>query len=695
MSGAALKLVDDLDRVLALPRRSVLDCERERGVRRWSPEAQALIEVVTAKYTKGPRLSCACRDRYVEATSSGGLVVFHKPPRPGAPPPPPLHTTVDAFCQDNRHDSDVVEIVSGLRTGQNTWLTGLGYPVCMTELNPVQAWGLWELPRAGGVFGMISVGGGKSFLGLLTPLTMPHIRTWAILIKPDQRFHYVKAYRRLREHFKTCSLIIDQASTRGFTVRDTPSLHVIPYSTLSNPKSTRLLELLDPDGVVADESHLIADATASRTLRFLRFMGRRNDIGRPVVFCNWSGSTIKRSIKDAWHLAAYSLGMGSPYPIDKDTVQRWADVVDPSNIPDRISPTAKKLRYAFGNKERVERAFLGTGFGEDDGVREGMRDRVIATLGVISTKSASINCSISIKEWKTSKIPDAVMAPLADLRRDGTLRVGAYEEEMADAAEISRATHTIAAGFYFYWAFPRATAEERAEGGLITEWFRKRKAWNKELRAKIRCGEAHLDSRMLCENAAKRAYQEPRYRGDLPVWPANNWTDWEQIRDKVYYDERTRWVDDFLVKDAAAWAKEHRGIVWCAAPAFGEAVADAAGIPYHGGGANAEAKILAEDGSRSIVASLKAHGEGRDGLQYKFHKQLIADIPPSSGNGYEQLLGRLAREGQPEDTVETWLPLHVTENLDAFRKAYALAQFIEATTPNRQLLLAADIEFDF
>jgi hypothetical protein len=133
--------------------------------------------------------------------------------------------------------------------------------------------------------------------------------------------------------------------------------------------------------------------------------------------------------------------------------------------------------------------------------------------------------------------------------------------------------------------------------------------------------------------------------------------------------------------------------VWCQSRALGLKIAEIAKLPYHAGGPDAEAKILAEKGDRSVIASIDAHGAGRDGLQFKFYKQLVAE-PPSSADRWEQLLGRLCREGQDADTIETEVYAHTHEVKDALRKAFTLAEFIEATTPNSQLLLAADIDFD-
>lgn len=690
MSALARPVPDELDRILALPRREPLDCERQVGpdgrpVRRWSPQAQALVELVTAQFTRGPRIACACRDRRVVGAPNGRLLVYQSPP-PGLPPAPPVETDVEAFCRDNAHDPPAVEKVRAIRWGQTVDLPGLGYPFCVTELNPVQAWVLYEAPRAGGILGMLSVGSGKTFTSLLTPLSMPNLRRWVLLIKPDQRLHYRRAYLRLREHFRVPTVVHDTRDPRdSFWVEGAPVVHVVPYSTLSNPKSTQLLDLYDPDGVVADEGHLLASKVSSRTLRFLRFMGRRNEQNRPVAFFDWSGSVVKKSIKDVAHLSALALGYGSPLPISSDEVERLAAVVDPQIMPDRDSPTAKKLQVVFGGGLR-----RGVGVVLDSAaeIRRGLRDRIVQTPGVISTRSSGASCSITIREREAPPIPASVREALAGVRAHSTRPDG---EELVEAPEIARAAHTVAAGFYHYWAFPKARPEDLADGGLVDQWFAARKAFNKELRAKILCGEPHLDSRVLCENAAERAWQSPKYEGDLPTWPSDTWPAWAAIMDRVEYDERVRWIDDYLARDAAEWAKKNVGIVWCQSRAFGQRVAQLAGINYHGGGADAEERILAEDGRRSIVASVRAHGTGRDGLQLKFCKQLLPpDIPLASGDQYEQVLGRLAREGQVADTVEAEIYLHTSELRASLRQAVMYAEFIETTTPNRQLLLAAD-----
>jgi hypothetical protein len=686
----------EINRIQSLPSRPVVDCERESGTRRWKPQAQALIEVVTARHAR-PRLSCGCRDRHVEVVGRGELLVFHTPP-PKQPPTLPLRVPVADFCRDSVHDSSVVERVLQLRQGQKIVLPGLGnHLFCVTELNPVQAWTLWEAPIAGGVTGFISVGGGKSYMGVLMPMAVPQVKKWAIFIKPDQRIHYRDAYLRLREHFYVPAFVLESGSTvasEGEFVPGRPVLHAVPYSLLSSTKSTQLLESIDPDGVIFDESHLLANLRSSRTMRMFRFLANRIEQKRYVFVCDWSGSKVKKTMKDCAYLAKHALGLGSPYPITKTAIEDWAGCIDPIAMRDRSSPTAHALRRAFGDPSFVgeddEIDQLASAGLIDDGVREGHRDRVVVTPGVISTKTSSITCSITIrKRDPKDKVPVAVQAALKGVRDNSERPDG---DALIDAMEVATTARTVGAGYYHYWAFPHATEADKAPCGTIEKWKAARKKWNKEVRRKLLDAEPHLDSYSLLENAAERAWREPRYTGDLPVWPAESWPEWAAIKDRVQYDERTRWIDDYLARDAADWACEHVGVVWCLSPTFGKRVAEIAGINYHGGGQDAEAKIKVEDGKRSIVASIRSHGESRDGLQHKFHRQLVAELP-ASADRYEQLFGRLGRDGQVEDTIETDIYQHTPEYRDALKQALMYAEFIQQTTPNRQLLLAADFEF--
>lgn len=687
----------ELQRILLLPQREPLDCERESGRRLWKPAAQALVEVVTARHTRGNRQSCGCRDRRVRMAGSGELLVLQTPP-PKQPPPPPLYTSVAEFCRDNAHNLEVVGRVQNMRLGEEILLEGLDNDrFCITEFNPVQAWTLWETPMTGGSTGFISVGGGKTYSGIMLPMAAPQIQKWAIFIKPDQRLHYRDSYLRLREHFHVPSFVMESGTIgapEGEFVPGRPVLHVIPYSHLSKTESTQLLDSIDPDGAIFDESHLLANRKSSRTMRVLRFLARRSAERRHVFVVDWSGSKVKRTMRDCAYLSAHALGLNSPYPISTQEIDGWSGVIDPVAIRDRTSSTYESLSRAFGDGKNNPNdpqiaALMSTGL-IDDGIREGHRDRVIRTPGVISTRSSSITCSITVKKRVPPPLPQPIKDALIGVR-DSQLRPDG--DQLVDAMEVASTARALGAGYYHYWAFPHSTPEDRAPGGTIDQWYAARKKWNKEVRGKLLAAEPWMDTYKLCENAAERAWRIPRYDGDLPVWQAESWPVWANIKNKVQYDERVKWVDDFLAQDAAKWAQEHTGVIWVLSPAFGQRVAQLAGINYHGGGANAESRIKAENGKKSIVASINSHGESRDSLQYKFYKQLIAELP-ASGDRYEQLFGRLAREGQKEDTIETWIYQHTPEYRDALRQAIVLAEFIQQYTPNQQLILAADFEWE-
>lgn len=274
-------------------------------------------------------------------------------------------------------------------------------------------------------------------------------------------------------------------------------------------------------------------------------------------------------------------------------------------------------------------------------------------------------------------------------------------EELAEKIEQVSCARNVACGFYKYWAFPKHACEctdwvRCQQCLLIDNWFLKRKAFNKELRNKLLLGEPNLDSKKLCEDAAARYYQKPPYKGELPLWASMTWPEWRDIEDAVEYDEREKWIDDWLARDAADWATSNKGVVWFQSIAFGRKVAELTGLPYFNGGPGAEERMRSEKGDRSILVSIKAHGAGTNGLQFIFNRQLIAETPASNSSqtGYEQLLGRLHREGQRKDEVITEGYFHVPEMKDALRSAVEQAEFNFEMTGNRQKLLCADISVE-
>jgi hypothetical protein len=150
-------------------------------------------------------------------------------------------------------------------------------------------------------------------------------------------------------------------------------------------------------------------------------------------------------------------------------------------------------------------------------------------------------------------------------------------------------------------------------------------------------------------------------------------------------------VDDFLVRAAAAWALRSPGIVWYEHVAYGEALAKLSGLPLYGPGAEASVKIVQEHGKRSIIASMRAHGEIKN-LQM-FSRNLFTSSPASS-KAWEQIIGRTHRLGQTADEVTVDVFLHTSEFRNALETALGRARYKEATLGTCQKILYATMDID-
>jgi len=527
----------------------------------------------------------------------------------------------------------------------------LGRP-CIRELKPAQAWALYEAPLAGGLLAPIGVGHGKTILDLLMPLVMPRCSLAVLLIPPNLREQLLREYLALREHFYVPSLIVGET---GYVVPGKPVVHVIPYSRFSRQESTDILSQLRPDLVIADEAHKLRYHDTATTSRVLRYFA-----DNPATrLCVWSGTLTSKSIKDYAHLSKIALKQSSPLPHDWGNVEEWAVAIDPS---DWLAPMGalKKLCQA------------------DESLHQGFHRRLTSTLGVVSTKASSVDASLTFQERKAPPLPESLKNHLTNLRESWVRPDG---EELIDALSVARVARELSCGFFYRWKFPRGEPAE-----LIDRWFECRKAWHKELRQKLQDRREYLDSPLLCSKAAIRSLQG--YDGPLPTWESLFFLPWLEVKDLVQPESEAVWVDDFLAKDAADWALKTRGIVWYEHSAFGHKVSALSNLSCHGGGQDAEQKILAETGRKSIIVSIKAHGTGRDGLQHKFDTQLVAN-PPCQGAVWEQLIGRLFRMQQKSDEVVTYVYRHTPEMRDAIDTALAQARYIEGTMGTKQAMLLA------
>jgi hypothetical protein len=603
---------------------------------------------------------------------------------------------------------------------------------CITALNLAQAWGLYEIPLAMGLSGLIGVGHGKTILDILAGMALPGCENVALLVPPTLVNQLIREWELVSQHFKTPNIIVHgkvklprDPAPRDFMVEHEGAratrvwLHVYPYSRLSRPDSSTRLTQIDPTLIVADEGHRLRHADTATTSRVFRRLSDQPDRTR---FCWWSGSPTDGSLKDYDHLMFAALRQGSPLPTEREVTEDWCRALDPKKVPDEVK---EKDPYAPWHSAAPMGA-LEQLCEEGEHVSEGFHRRLVQTLGVVSTTDAAVSAELCIEEQRPrSEVPREIEEHLRVLRETWRRPDG---EVLLDAMSVARTARELACGFHYYWFYPEVNGQPQ-DAGLIMEWLEIRKDYRSEVRSKLFRRLDHLDSPHLVELAAMRHHGDikvPEWPGERPCeacagtgieiescqhrckachgtgkrapcskeewearhpeWDSLFWPAWRDIKGRVVYETRASRLDPYLAQDAADWARENRGIVWYESAEFGKWIAQLSGLAQHTGGPDAAALLARETGERSIICSIKAHGTGRDGLQRLFDDQLVAQ-PPASPTNWEQLLGRLHRIGQTSPRVWARFYRHTPELRDHVDRALARALYVQTTIGSSQKLL--------
>lgn len=557
---------------------------------------------------------------------------------------------------------------------------------CITRLLPIQGWYLHEASGAQGALGHIVVGGGKTGIDILLAMVVPGCKRAVLMIPPQLRKQFAIDYLCWQQHFQVPNLA---GGSRAIPGR--PTLDLLAYSELSSPRFATWLKASAPDILIADEGQNLKDKGSTRTDRFLRYFIDSEDAGRVPLFFTHSGTLTEDSIDNYGHLSALALRESSPVPLETATLAQWCEALDPT-------------------KDETPRRGIGAltklcNIGER--VRDGFRRRLVETLGVITTEDAALSSKLRLVKRDPGPVPEVIRNSIGYVRSDKKRPDG---EVLVELAEVASCCRQLASGFFYIWRYPRGEAEE-----LIDRWFTRRQAWNADLSEKLEHRTDLLDSRGLCTAAAMRFHAPLPHPGDFPEWDSATWPAWSEIEDLVQPVKDTIWLDDFLVRDAVAYAAQSPGVVWYLHEAFGQRVSAVGGLPWYASG-NAEPLNLAptqamldrrssfiaagaweggdvadnwlkcEDGTRSIVCSIKAHGTGKN--MQAWRRCLVANSPVK---GWEQLLGRLHRQGQESD-VEVSVYRHTREVRDALDTARSLAKYVRETTGKTDRLLFAEFE---
>lgn len=418
------------------------------------------------------------------------------------------------------------------------------------------------------------------------------------------------------------------------------SLRVVGYEELSLSKNAELLERYQPDMIIADECHALKNLRSGRTRRVARWM-RKNPY---TVFVGMSGTITRKSILDYWHLVLWALKENdAPLPITWREINNWALALDEGVDP----------------RQRMKPGALMSMCRDGENARQGYARRLVETPGVVATSSDTLDVSLRLYKRKIT-VPSEVRKAMDTLQKHWRLPDG---DDITEAVDLWRHMRTISCGYWNVWD-PKPPRQ----------WLEARAAWKKYARQVLLNNRRGLDTEKQVALEAKRDGNRTYFN-------------WLAVKETYKPTKKAVWISDYVVQHALKWmdANKKQGIVWTPHIPFGQKMREH-GVPYYGAG---DERIRTAKGA--CVASIGAHSTGKN-LQ-TLHSRNLVICPPSSGDTWEQMLGRTHRTGQPEEEVTFEIMMQTAALSSAMMDAFSDAIYLRDSTQNPQRLLYADKDF--
>ena len=511
-------------------------------------------------------------------------------------------------------------------------------------LRPIQVQSVIDMHDYGGLFGPQRVGSGKTLVTLISPTVLnakkPLLLIPAKLIEKTRREMHAYRKRWLVPSF----------------------LRIVSYEILGRPQSAQLLEEYQPDLIIADEVHKLKNTGAAVTKRVKRYMEAHPETKMVAL----SGTITKRSLHDYAHISAWCLKGVNPTPRDFNTRMEWSSVLDErprekEGFEARLLPGALIKLCDDKDKEMYSSE-------PQRAVRIAFRKRMVSTPGCVATQEGALGMSLSITSEVVPMPETAATEAVRVLRQDWERPDG---EPVLDAIELWRHMRELACGFWYRWnpAAPK-------------DWLARRKEWARAVREVLKSNRSGLDSESVVAKAVLEGYA-PQHEKAL--------RDWMEVRPTFKPRTEAVWVSYGPLKRAAKWMQEEKGIVWVEHVEFGQALAKVSGASfYQRGGVDQRGKAIEDHPPGTpMICSIASNSEGRN--MQAWSTNLVVS-PPTSGQTWEQMLGRTHRDGQEADEVSCHLLVSLREQAEAFERACRDARYISDSTGQEQKLCYADID---
>lgn len=474
-------------------------------------------------------------------------------------------------------------------------------------------------------------------------------------------------------------------------------LYIVNYSHISARNGLELLAVLEPELVIADESHYLANPRSGMGKKVYHLL----DETGPQFVC-MSGTIAKKRLKQFQPLILRALKERAPLPKQANVLDSWGVYLDshatgdlPEGFPKSLEPLVLWARDNYPDKK-----FEPT----TSDLREAFQLRLHSAPGVVATKGESVGTALYIQN---EPVPDLDKTTGWDKAKELITKV---EKEMVtpdgDVIEHPMLTYKwryeLSAGFYNSLQWPTTehllrykmaqTAEEAAERLERSQQYHAALNTYHGLLGKfLKKAPMGLDTPMDVGRSISK-YQD-RY---VPTEVVEAW----QAKEELDFEgriERTAQVvmlSDGKINAALNWAAARKGgcIIWWWNRGLGRRLAEVGmgmGLPilYCPAGAEAnEAIIEHANADKIVVASIFAHGTAKN-LQH-FGDQYFVQFPRDSAHA-EQTISRTHRQGQQRD--ELIVTTNLTTDFDHENYAAMLcdAVFAQTTLGQRQRVVFA------